>query len=164
MANFEKSAEKLGIFEGGYSNDKNDAGGETNHGISKRSYPELDIKNLTKDDAKKIFKRDFWNPLNLDFWPECNLAYNVFEFSIHSGNHRAVIMLQICVNAINAHKILQEDGVFGSKTKEAFMQCDREVLNKCYKSATGFFYYHLTTIREEDKKFIKGWLKRAYED
>ncbi|KKK79728.1 hypothetical protein LCGC14_2830570, partial [marine sediment metagenome] len=69
MANFEKSAEKLGIFEGGYSNDKNDAGGETNHGISKRSYPELDIKNLTKDDAKKIFKRDFWNPLNLDYWP-----------------------------------------------------------------------------------------------
>ena len=29
--------------EGGYVNDKDDAGGETNMGISKKAYPDLDI-------------------------------------------------------------------------------------------------------------------------
>lgn len=164
MADFEKSAKKLSVFEGGYSNDESDSGGESKYGISKKSYPELDIPNLTKEEAKEIYKRDFWDPLNLDFWPESNLSYNVFEFSVHSGNHRAVTMLQVCVNAINARQILAEDGIFGSKSKEAFMQCDVEVLNKCYKSSTGFFYYYLNTIRKKDEKFIRGWLRRAYED
>ena len=40
--------------EGEYSNDPNDPGGETKWGISKRAYPNLDIKNLTRDGAKTI--------------------------------------------------------------------------------------------------------------
>ena len=34
--------------EGGYVNDPKDPGGETNYGISKRAYPDVDIKNLTE--------------------------------------------------------------------------------------------------------------------
>ena len=45
--------------EGGYVNDPLDKGGETNYGISKRSYPHLDIHSLTLADAKTIYKRDF---------------------------------------------------------------------------------------------------------
>ena len=33
--------------EGGYVNDPTDKGGETNFGISKRAYPNLDVFNLT---------------------------------------------------------------------------------------------------------------------
>ena len=32
--------------EGGYVNDPDDLGGETNFGIAKRFYPDVDIKNL----------------------------------------------------------------------------------------------------------------------
>ena len=38
--------------EGGYVNDPKDLGGETKYGITKRFYPDVDIKNLTKEDAK----------------------------------------------------------------------------------------------------------------
>lgn len=53
---------RLLVVEGGYVNDPNDPGGETKYGISKRFYPRVDIKNLTKDDAKKIFVKDYFNP------------------------------------------------------------------------------------------------------
>lgn len=46
--------------EGGYVNHPNDPGGETKYGISKRAYPELDIKNLSADMAVDIYKRDYY--------------------------------------------------------------------------------------------------------
>ena len=58
--NFEKAMNFIFKWEGGYVNDGNDPGGETNYGISKRAYPNLDIKNLTKDEAKQIYYRDYW--------------------------------------------------------------------------------------------------------
>ena len=46
--------------EGGYINNKNDPGGETNMGISKRYYPKEDIKNLTRERANAILYKDIW--------------------------------------------------------------------------------------------------------
>src|SRR5688572_24264776 len=50
--------------EGGYvsperAKEIGDTGGETKYGISKKSYPSVDIKNLTLDQAIAIYKRDF---------------------------------------------------------------------------------------------------------
>ena len=47
--------------EGGYVNDPKDPGGETKYGISKRAYPMEDIKNLTLDKAKAIYRRDYYD-------------------------------------------------------------------------------------------------------
>ncbi len=47
--------------EGGYVNDPKDPGGETNFGVAKRSHPDVDIKNLTKDGAKEIYKEHYWD-------------------------------------------------------------------------------------------------------
>ena len=41
---FEEIIDNVLESEGGYVNDKDDPGGETNMGISKRAYPDLDIK------------------------------------------------------------------------------------------------------------------------
>ncbi len=58
---FKKACDDLiDNWEGGYVNDPHDAGGETNMGISKRSYPDVDIKHLTREDAEEIYYRDFW--------------------------------------------------------------------------------------------------------
>ncbi len=71
-------------FEGGYSFDKDDPGGETNFGISKRAYPKLDIKNMTEDQAKEIYEKDYWNTLS------CNdlsspLDTIAFDTSVNCG-------------------------------------------------------------------------------
>jgi len=81
--------------EGGYSNRdlQSDPGGETKWGISKRSYPNLDIKSLTKEDAISIYRNDFINPLNLEQYP-LGVAFQLLDFAINSGPRTAIKQLQ----------------------------------------------------------------------
>ncbi len=67
--NWEKAISFVLKWEGGYSNDPYDSGGETKYGISKRSYPNLDIKNLTLEQAKEIYKRNYWDKIDGDNLP-----------------------------------------------------------------------------------------------
>ena len=53
--------------EGGYVDDPDDNGGETNFGISKRAYPRVDIKNLTRKQAIKIYYQDYWIKTGVEF-------------------------------------------------------------------------------------------------
>ena len=64
MAEFKAAFQLVIANEGEYVNDPQDPGGETKFGISKRSYPQLDIKNLTIDQAQNIYKTDFWDKIN----------------------------------------------------------------------------------------------------
>ena len=59
---FDQAFDRLIDHEGGYVFDPRDPGGETKYGISKRSYPALNIKNLDLETAKAIYRKDFWDP------------------------------------------------------------------------------------------------------
>jgi hypothetical protein len=63
---FDKAFEIVVGLEGGYSNDSNDPGGETKYGISKRYNPDIDIKNLTLEQAKQIYLERYWKPSGCD--------------------------------------------------------------------------------------------------
>lgn len=110
-------------FEGGYVNDPNDAGGETKYGISKRAYPNLDIKNLTIEQAKEIYHRDYWERCKCDFIPDA-LSIALFDFAVNSGVKRAVRYLQRALD-------ITVDGVIGNQTIGACNRVPtRYVLNK----------------------------------
>ena len=65
---FQKAVDDLiNNWEGGYVFDPNDAGGMTKYGISQRSYPTLDIKDLSRDEAIAIYFRDFWQKYKLRY-------------------------------------------------------------------------------------------------
>lgn len=74
--------------EGGYVNDPQDPGGETKYGVSKRSYPNLDIANLTLADAHTIYRRDFWDVTGCDGLSP-PLALLAFDAAINNGPGRA---------------------------------------------------------------------------
>lgn len=95
-------------IEAGYVNDSQDPGGETKYGISKRSYPNVDIKNLTLDQAKTIYFSDFWCRLGCDKMAPA-LAEFVFDYGVNSGDPTAARSLQRAVGAL-------PDGVVGPKT------------------------------------------------
>ena len=100
----------LGI-EGGYVNNPADPGGETNWGISKRSYPNVDIKNLTRDQAIDIYHRDFWEAAAGESMSPA-VAYQVLDFSVNSGIGTAIRALQRAIG-------VADDGHFGAQSLAA---------------------------------------------
>ncbi len=71
--------------EGGYVNNPADPGGETQWGISKRTYPSVDIKALTHDDAIAIYHRDYWLAVRGDELPY-PVALVLFDIQVNGGH------------------------------------------------------------------------------
>jgi len=91
--------------EGGYVHDPKDLGGETNFGITKKFYPNVDIKNLTKQQAKTIYHTDYWRRAKCDEIPS-RLRHIYFDMVVNFGKRGAVKVLQRAANAKNKEKIL----------------------------------------------------------
>jgi lysozyme family protein len=98
MLTFDQAFDRLFTSEGGYSNDPRDPGGETNWGISKRAYPTVEIRTLTREEAKAIYLRDFWARIGADSLPS-SVVYQVFDFAVNSGIETAVRYLQRAIGA-----------------------------------------------------------------
>jgi lysozyme family protein len=109
---FEEAFDRLIGHEGGYTEGKDDPGGETKFGISKRSYPDLDIRNLTLEDARAIYLRDFWNVIDGADTFEGSLMFQVFDMAVNSGPGNAIRCLQQVAN-------VAPDGHFGPVSREA---------------------------------------------
>lgn len=90
---FEKSFQEVMLAEGGYCNHPADKGGPTKWGVSQRAYPNLDIKNLTLDDAKEIYRRDYWNKCGADKLPE-GVAVMAADLAYNSGVSRSIKLMQ----------------------------------------------------------------------
>ncbi|PPE03088.1 glycosyl hydrolase 108 family protein [Holospora curviuscula] len=86
---FEHAVSFILDHEGGYINDIDDDGGQTKFGISKRIYSDLDINALTVEQAKAIYKRDFWDPQLYKDIKDVNLATKVFDRAVNMGSNWA---------------------------------------------------------------------------
>ena len=111
ITGFEKALQIVLTWEGGYVNDPHDPGGETNFGICKKSYPWLDIKNLTVSAAADIYRKDFWLKCLCDELP-LSVAIIVFDTSVNMGTYTAIKLLQKTVD-------VDSDGVVGPFTINA---------------------------------------------
>jgi lysozyme family protein len=96
MANFQIAVALVLKHEGGYEPPgTGDPGGETNWGISKRAYPNLDIKNLTRDDAIAIYQRDYWTPyMSAQSQPMANC---MLDAAVNQGQGAAERMSLGCI-------------------------------------------------------------------
>jgi lysozyme family protein len=105
---FDDAFDKLIGHEGGYVYDPRDPGGETKYGISKRAYPDLNIQSLNLDDAKALYRKDYWDKLRLQELPE-QVRYSLFDTAVNAGISQAVKLLQRAVGT-------KEDGIIGRVT------------------------------------------------
>jgi len=154
---FEKAMKVLFKHEGGYVNDLVDPGGETNFGISKKAYPDLDIENLTKEKAKKIYWKDYWQKGRCDYIPVF-LAPIHFDMCVNMGIKTAVKILQKTANHKNKYAI-DIDGGLGPKTIKAITDIEPDRVR-------AFRVMHYAKIIERKPALIKywfGWFKRSLE-
>ncbi len=142
--------------EGGYVNDPDDPGGETNFGIAKRSHPDVDIANLTKEGAKEIYKKHYWDKNKVESLPE-DLRHIYFDMCVNQGKSRGVKILQRAANAKGADLVV--DGGLGPKTIAALdgVELDRV---RAYRIK---YYADLVTRKPDLEKFYFGWFRRGLE-
>lgn len=146
--NFDDAFERLIGHEGGYTDNPADPGGETKYGISKRSYPKVDIKNLTLEGAKAIYLRDYWLTAKCDALP-ARLMFDVFDTAVNSGVDKAVKLLQSAVK-------VEADGVIGPVSLAAIRGIDATLLIARYNGARLMFMTELKTW----PSFSRGWARR----
>lgn len=152
---FEKFIAIILEHEGGIVDDPDDLGGLTNMGITKRRYPDLDIKNLTVGQAKQLYFDDFYRPLNLHYVRNDLLALHIFDMAVNAGKKTAVKLLQELLSGI------EPDGKIGPLTSQAIYYAEQSVdLVDAYIAKRYQRYYTVSTYRN-NKKFLKGWINRV---
>jgi lysozyme family protein len=162
---FEEALAFTLLQEGGLSDDVSDRGGLTKYGISQASYPDLDIRKLTLQDAKAIYRRDYWDSLGLDGFPE-TLAMAMFDTAVNSGIGRSVKLLQQILNQHGSSPQLAVDGDLGSKTLQAYnvwedSGSDVKDLVFSFLMARIEFLKNICAKDRTQIKFIIGWINRV---
>lgn len=137
-------------WEGGdkITNDPKDPGGLTKYGVSQKAYPNLDIKNLTLEDASKIFKKDYWDKCKCDNLPD-PISILVADCAYNSGVKRSIMILQKAVGTT-------EDGIIGPKTLEKIKQSDVQKVSQLLRDYRLEFLKSLSTW----KIYGNGWNNR----
>ena len=136
--------------EGGLVDDPADSGGITKYGISKRAYPDIDIKNLTIEKAKEIYRQDYWLKSYADKLP-IDIRYIHFDTAINCGLKRAAKILQESIGGIAI------DGIIGNQT---LSNAPKTNIYK-YGIYRLEFYNYLVSKKPSQVKFIKGWTNRV---
>lgn len=155
LMSFYAEIKKVIKREGGYVNDPDDPGGETRYGISKKSYPNVDIKTLSVDDAVEIYKNDYWIPAKVERLPD-RLQGQYFDMVVNQGINKSVKILQRACNGKNKKKI-EVDGKIGPNTIKASVNLESDRL-RAYRIME---YARIAITRPKMEKYYYGWVRRA---
>jgi len=152
MADSTKAALKTISKEGGLTSD---TGGLTNFGISSRSYPNENIRGMTKERAAALYVRDYWNPLLLNGIKSQEIAESIFDFAVNSGISRAVKTARIILSS-------PKTGAMTSEEIKQINLLDPKAFNYNYGKQRESFYTNLTILDPvKYQKYLKGWINRA---
>lgn len=192
--------ELLGI-EGGFVDDRTDRGGTTKYGISLRflvaegAFDEdgdgkadfdldmdgdidgADIRKLTVGDAKYLYQRCFWKPLNAESFPR-PIGEMLFDQGVNGGLNAAKKMLQRALNTClmearqrigsnSAPDLLIVDGALGVLSRNALIWVLRHppqgmtAIVQGYRAAVRDRYRAIVARYPSQQKYLRGWLARA---
>lgn len=150
-SNFDRCLAEVLKHEGGYVDHPSDPGGETNMGISRRSYPNENIKGMTRERAAFLYRRDFWNPVRGDDLP-AGLDLVAFDAAVNSGVSRGAKWVQRALG-------VPDDGKIGPATIAAAKKADvPAVIEKALANRLGFLMALKTW-----PTFGRGWKRRLDE-
>lgn len=181
---FDRAIQTVFHHEGFYSNDKDDPGGPTVWGWSLRTAKQLgdldgdgfldldldgdgdvdhqDILELRSrpDLAITLYKKVFWDPHRYKLLPP-DIAIKSFDLAVNMGSSQANKLLQRSVRACGKARLV-DDGLLGPASLKALSAQSPDALLAAYRSHAAGFYQLLAAQRPKSRKYLAGWLNRAY--
>jgi lysozyme family protein len=162
-------------FEGTYSNDPDDSGGETKWGITKKAWltygDSVDFGRMTTNDVVDFYLNVYWRGACLSVLDSASvpqrLLNEIFDAVVNHGITGGIKRLQIAYNDINGDGIdLLVDGKIGAKTIGAIVAfCNRgsnysDALVAALRFERAALYFNLCENDTKKRKFLRGWLRR----
>lgn len=169
MANFNLFIPILQKIEGGYQNLAGDKGNYnslgqrvgTNFGISARFYEGIikrpptvaDMKAITKEKAKQLYKKHFWDDVHGDSLKSQSVANLITDHAINSGESPIGTIVQRILKQ-DFGKTIKIDGDIGSITAGIMNSVNQKQLFDKIKSARANYYNSI------GGEFLTSWLNR----
>jgi len=155
--NFRDCLELVLKHEGGFVNHKDDPGGMTNLGVTKKVWEEWvrhevdekQMRALTPALVAPMYEMRYWRTSYCEKLPR-GLDLLVFSMAVNAGAGRSVKLLQDAIGVL-------PDGVIGPRTMERINEANVETLIDKFSEARTAFYKGLKTF----PVFGKGWLSRT---
>ena len=178
MASFEVALAFTAKWEGGLTDHPADPGLITKYGVSLRWLRSMghdvgdidgdgdidadDVRALTFDQAKNLFRARFWAAYDLDKLPQI-VATCHYDCTVNVGPKQATLLTQrACNSIIGPYDVrLGEDGLFGNNTRGFLAMHSTPTLILAMMDQREAFYNRLAVQRPELKVFLRGWLNRC---
>lgn len=184
LSRFDECFKLVLDFEGGYSNDPADRGGETNYGITYNTLNDaknkgwipfnVTIQNIKIEHAKIIYKKGYWDAVQADSLPH-PLDLIMFDSAVNHGPGAAVKLLQKSLNALLRYTELKVDGIIGPLTLRAINDYvglgstpgtppNSNIRYLCIDVLINRIELYLSIVlnNKSQEKFLKGWLNRVF--
>lgn len=159
--NFDTAFDRLIGHEGGYSIDPRDPGNwtggrpnvgdlkGTKFGIAANTYPDLDIKGLTLEQARAIYHRDWWLKAGADELDGA-IVFQLWDFAVNAGMGTAKRALQRAAG-------VPDDGQVGPRTIAAVKAMTVTDVLMRFNAQRIRYYTSLSTW----PTYGKGWANRV---
>ena len=162
---FDRFAQFILSWEGGFVNDPDDPGGATNKGITlatwqRRGYDKngdggitaADLRLITDDDAKNILRQYYWDKWQADQINDTSTAYLLVDWLWGSGTYGITIPQRLLGVAA--------DGIVGPKTLAALNAKEPRNFFNALKARREQHFRNIAANNPSQQKFLAGWLRR----
>jgi lysozyme family protein len=176
--NFERAVDDLLKREGLYADRAADRGGKTMYGITERvaraNGYEGAMRDMTIDQAKAIYRSQYWDLLKLDQVAALSfpIAVELFDTGVNLGTGFAAKVLQRTLNAFNRqgrdYPDLEVDGGVGPVTVDTLKAYlyrrsrdgGEEVMLRTLNTLQGTRYFELAEADQTQEENLFGWMKQ----
>lgn len=173
-ASFTAAMAVVFAHEGGWVDNPNDPGGETNMGITMRRLKEEgtqprdvgladfspgSLKKLTRATATDLYWKWFWGRYDYSRLYDQRVATKVFDVAVNTGAYRAHVLAQEAVNDVAPP--IKVDGQFGPLTVAAINAIDPHVYVGALAKQQSDFYKRLIAQKPVLAEFGRNWERRS---